>query len=354
MQALRFHGAQDIRLDDVAEPQTQAGQVKIKVHWCGICGSDLHEYLAGPIMTPTPDAPHPLTGESMPLTMGHEFAGEIVEVGDGVEGLAIADLVAVEPLLFCGECELCRAGDYNLCPKFGAIGVVGGGGAFAEFITVPVHLVHPLPEGVTTEQAAVAEPVCVGWHAVGRSGLRDGGSALVIGAGPIGLATLIALKARGAGFVAVADRSTGARRDAALALGADLFVDASSESIGDAIRAATGGLGPDVVFEVAGAQAAFDDAVDAVRPKGRIVSLAVWEKDVRIDLNRLLLKEVEIVLSLAYANEYRVVLDAIADGRISNLDAMVTGRIPLGEVVEGGFETLIEHRDDHVKILVHP
>jgi (R,R)-butanediol dehydrogenase/meso-butanediol dehydrogenase/diacetyl reductase len=354
MQALRFHGRRDVRLEDIDEPATRAGTVKIKVHWCGICGSDLHEYLGGPIMTPTPEAPHPLTGEYLPLTMGHEFAGEIVETGDGVDGLTVGDLVAVEPLLFCGECDFCRSGSYNVCPSFGAIGVVGGGGAFAEFITVPTHLVHPLPPSVTTEQAALAEPVCVGWHAVSRSAIEPGDSALVIGAGPIGIGILIALKARGVGFVAVADRIAGVRKDAALAFGADLFIDASSERIGDAVRGRTGELGADVVFEVAGAQAALDDAIDAARPQGRVVSMAVWEESAVVDLNVLLLKELAIVPSLAYANEYAAVLDAIADGRITGLERMVSRRIPLAEIVEGGFEELVQRRGDHVKILVHP
>jgi (R,R)-butanediol dehydrogenase/meso-butanediol dehydrogenase/diacetyl reductase len=354
MRALRFHGARDIRLDDIDEPSIEPEKVKLRVHWCGICGSDLHEYLAGPIMTPTPETPHVLTGESMPLTMGHEFAGEIVEVGERVEGRAVGDLVAIEPLLFCGDCHFCRTGQYNVCPKFGAIGVVGGGGAFAEFVTVPAQLVHQLPGDVTTEQAAVAEPICVGWHAVGRSALTEGESALIIGAGPIGIGILIALKARGVGFVAVADMTTGMRKEAALAFGADVFIDAASELVGDVVRERTSGLGADVVFETAGVQASLDDAIDAARPRGRVVSMAVWEGPATFDMNALLLKELAIIPSLAYANEYAEVLDAIADGRISGLDRMVSKRIALDEVIEGGFEELIEHRADHVKILVHP
>jgi (R,R)-butanediol dehydrogenase/meso-butanediol dehydrogenase/diacetyl reductase len=200
----------------------------------------------------------------------------------------------------------------------------------------------------------VAEPICVGWHAVARSALTAGESALVIGAGPIGIGILIALKARGVGFVAVADRTSGARKDAALAFGADVFIDASTESIADAVRESTAGLGADVVFETAGVQAALDDAVDAARPGGRLVSMAVWEAPATFDMNVLLLKELAIIPSLAYANEYAAVLAAIADGRISGLDQMVSSRIPLEEVVESGFEELVNHRADHVKILVHP
>jgi (R,R)-butanediol dehydrogenase/meso-butanediol dehydrogenase/diacetyl reductase len=354
MRALRFHGARDIRLDDVGEPAIEPAKVKLRVHWCGICGSDLHEYLAGPIMTPTPETPHVLTGESMPLTMGHEFAGEVIEVGEGVDGREVGDLVAVEPLLFCGECHFCLTGHYNVCPKFGAIGVVGGGGAFAEFIVVPDHLVHQLPDGVTTEEAAVAEPICVGWHAVGRSAMARGESALIIGAGPIGIGILIALKARGVGFVSVADMTTGIRKQTALAFGADAFIDAGSQSVPAAVREQTAGLGADIVFETAGVQASLDDAIDAARPGGRLVSMAVWEGPATFDMNGLLLKELAIVPSIAYANEYAEVLAAIGDGRIAGVERMVSKRIPLDDVIHGGFEELVEHRADHVKILVHP
>ena len=115
MKAARFHGREDIRIDEIPEPAVRAGTVAVQVEWCGICGTDLHEYLEGPIFAPTAEAPHPLTGESAPITLGHEFAGVVAEVGDGVDGVAVGDRVAVEPYIVCGRCDACAQGRYNVC-----------------------------------------------------------------------------------------------------------------------------------------------------------------------------------------------------------------------------------------------
>jgi (R,R)-butanediol dehydrogenase / meso-butanediol dehydrogenase / diacetyl reductase len=182
MKAARFHAREDVRIDDLPEPETREGAVKIKVDWCGICGTDLHEYLEGPIFTPA-EAPHPLTGERNPVQLGHEFAGHVTEVGSGVTGFAEGDAVTVEPTLFCGQCAECRAGLTNLCPSLGFHGLSGGGGGFAEYTAVPASMVRPLGQ-VPTDLGALVEPLAVGLHAVRRSGVRIGESAVVFGAGP--------------------------------------------------------------------------------------------------------------------------------------------------------------------------
>jgi (R,R)-butanediol dehydrogenase / meso-butanediol dehydrogenase / diacetyl reductase len=354
MRALRYHGRSDLRLDDVPEPAVTPGRVKVKIHWCGICGSDLHEYVKGPITMPTSDHPHPLTGESLPLTMGHEFAGEVVEVGAGVQKVAVGERVAVEPLLICRKCHCCRSGAYNRCVNFGAIGVSGGGGAYAEYIVVDPDFVHPLPVGVSTVAAAVAEPICVGWHAVGRSKIGPTQSALVIGAGPVGIGTLISLKAAHVEFVAVAENSSGARSAMAAEFGADLLIDTSTQSLTDEIARVTDGQGVDVVFEVAGVQATLDYALAAVKHGGTVVSICVWEYVPSMDMNTILAKEINLLGSQAYANEYPAVLQAIADGRIANPERMVTKRVSLDDALDQGFQELLRHRGDHVKILVTP
>jgi (R,R)-butanediol dehydrogenase/meso-butanediol dehydrogenase/diacetyl reductase len=354
MQALRYHGRSDLRIDEIPEPAVAPGRVKVKVHWCGICGSDLHEYINGPITIPTPDHPHPLTGESLPLIMGHEFAGEVVEVGEGVQKVAVGARVAVEPLLVCRECHCCRSGAYNRCVNFGAIGVSGGGGAYAEYIVVDPDFVHQLPDGVSTAAAAVAEPICVGWHAVGRSRIGPKHSALVIGAGPVGIGTLISLKAAGVEFVAVAENSSGARIAMAAEFGADLLIDTSTQSLTSEIARVTEGDGVDVVFEVAGVQATLDYALAAVKHGGTVVSICVWEYAPSMEMNTILCKEVNLLGSQAYANEYPAVLQAIADGRIANPERMVTKRVSLDDALDQGFQELLQHRGDHVKILVAP
>ena len=196
MKAARFHAREDVRIDDIPEPETTDGTVKIKVDWCGICGTDLHEYLEGPIFTPVAGSPHPLTGEVAPVQLGHEFAGHITEVGSGVTGFSEGDAVAVEPTLFCGRCAECRAGLTNLCPSLGFHGLSGGGGGYAEFTVVPASMARPLGS-VPTDLGALVEPLAVGLHAVRNSGVRIGESAVVFGAGPIGLATITMLRAAG-------------------------------------------------------------------------------------------------------------------------------------------------------------
>ena len=119
MKAARFYGPGDIRIDDIPEPKTRPGTVMVEVEWCGICGTDLHEYLEGPIFAPTADAPHPLTGEAMPITLGHEFARVVHEVGDGVDDVHVGDRVVVEPYIICGHCDACTQGRYNVCQSVG-------------------------------------------------------------------------------------------------------------------------------------------------------------------------------------------------------------------------------------------
>jgi threonine dehydrogenase-like Zn-dependent dehydrogenase len=129
MKAARFHGRGDIRVEEVPDPQVRPGTVAVEVEWCGICGTDLHEYLEGPIFVPTAEAPHPLTGESMPVTLGHEFAGVVAEVGPGVGDVRVGDRVVVEPYVVCGRCDACQQGRYNVCRTLGFVGLSGGGGA---------------------------------------------------------------------------------------------------------------------------------------------------------------------------------------------------------------------------------
>jgi (R,R)-butanediol dehydrogenase/meso-butanediol dehydrogenase/diacetyl reductase len=165
--ALQHEAEGGLRIDDIPEPETTDGTVKIRVDWCGICGTDLHEYLEGPIFTPVAGSPHPLSGEVAP----------------GVTGFSEGEAVAVEPTLFCGRCAECRAGLTNLCPSLGFHGLSGGGGGYAEFTVVPAWMVRPLGS-VPTDLGALVEPLAVGLHAVRNSGVRIGESAVVFGAGP--------------------------------------------------------------------------------------------------------------------------------------------------------------------------
>jgi len=197
MKALRWHGLKDLRLENIEEPKATKGKVKIKVEWCGICGSDLHEYTAGPIFIPGHE-PHPITGEQAPVVMGHEFSGQVVEIGEGVTNVKVGDRVVVEPIYACGECTACKQGKYNLCSTMGFLGLAGGGGGFSEYVAAEDYMVHKIPDTVSYEQGALVEPSAVALHAIRQSSLKVGDKAAVFGAGPIGLLVIEALKASGA------------------------------------------------------------------------------------------------------------------------------------------------------------
>ncbi|MFD0658495.1 alcohol dehydrogenase catalytic domain-containing protein [Thermocatellispora tengchongensis] len=236
MRAAVWHGAGDVRVEDVHLAPPGPGEVTIEVAYCGICGSDLHEYADGPHAIPVAE-PHPESGATAPLVLGHEFCGTVVRAGDGVTGLAPGDRVAVEPHYRCGRCPRCLAGEYNICRHFGFAGLMGDGG-LAERATVPAYMLHRLPESVPLEQAAVFEPAAVALHAVRRAAIRPGETVAVLGLGPIGLlVTLFAVRC-GAVRVVAADRSP-VRRELARRMGAEVV----AGDLAEAVAAAAGGEG---------------------------------------------------------------------------------------------------------------
>ena len=181
MRALRFHAAKDIRVDDIPEPQIRPGWVKVKNAWSGICGSDLHEYLIGPRVSPT--KPHVLTGETLPSVLGHEFSGTITELGEGVDDLEVGQKVAVFPVITDGTCYWCQKEVLGMCESWGFMGYSGWGGGMAEYVCVKRKEIHVIPENVELDVAALVEPLAVGWHGVKLGDMKEGETALVIGAG---------------------------------------------------------------------------------------------------------------------------------------------------------------------------
>ncbi len=350
MKAARFHGREDIRIEDVPEPEVRPGAVKIAVDWCGICGTDLHEYLEGPIFVPPAGEPHPVTGEEAPVVMGHEFAGKVAEVGDGVDGITVGDAVVVEPIHRCGECAACSTGQYNTCEKLGFVGLSGGGGGFAEFVVVDAEWVHPLGD-IPTDVGALIEPLAVGYHAVELSGVEEGQTAVVFGMGPIGLVTTGCLKARGVRVIAV--EVADARKDKAATVGADEIIDPSAQDVLATISDLTDGVGADVAFECAGIDDVLNNAIACVKSRGRVVNVAIWGHPATVEMGPLTLNEVDVVGSIGYCGDHPATIAMVADGSIDTA-ALITGRIALDDLVEEGFRQLIDNKAENVKILVHP
>ncbi|MWA01576.1 alcohol dehydrogenase catalytic domain-containing protein [Actinomadura sp. LD22] len=349
MRALRLHGSRDLRLDDIPEPQVRSGTVKLKVEWNGICGTDLHHYQQP--MVPD-DFRHPLLGDLGPHVQGHEFSGRVVQTGPGVTGLPEGTLVAVEPLVYDGTCPACRRGDNNLCDSLGFIGLMGGGGGLSEYAVVPADRAHPIPDGISAETAALVEPLSVAWHAVRRSGLGDGGTALIVGAGPIGLGLLLAAKAHGAAFVAVSEVNT-ARRGLAALSGADLVLDPAQDDVVAQVRRHVP-AGVEVSFEASGAGTpAVSALLGALAKAGRAVAVSQG-RPVELDPDILMLTEINYTGSFAYNGlDFPAVIQAIADQRLRP-DALISDRIALDDAPRLGYEALLEHGSEHVKILVHP
>ena len=351
MKAARFHGRGDIRVDDVPEPAVRPGTVAVQVEWCGICGSDLHEYLEGPIFVPTPEAPHPLTGESLPITMGHEFAGVVAELGAGVDGLAVGDRVVVEPYVICGRCDACTRGRYNICASLGFVGLSGGGGGFSQHVVAERRWIHPLGD-LGTDVGALIEPLAVAYHAVRISGARPEHSAVVFGAGPIGLVTTAALKAAGVGQVIVVEPAE-ARKGKAPGAGADTVLDPRGTDVLAAVTELTAGRGADVTFECAGVDAVLATAIRATRAGGTCVNVAIWGHEASVSVNDLVFREVSLLGSLAYANDHPATIDMVASGKVDPFQ-FITGRIELDDIVEKGFRELVDNKEENVKILVRP
>ena len=242
----------------------------------------------------------------------------------------VGDRVAVEPIIRDNDCPNCLAGHYNLCPQLGFHGLSGYGGGLAEFSVVPGYMVHVLPDNVPTDAAALIEPLAVGWHAAKMADLRDGDSVLIIGAGPIGLVTLLAVKLMGAGDVVVVELSS-ARKAKAAELGADLVLDPAHDDVAEAL-AERFGQGVDVAFDAGGNAATIALALSSVRPKGRVVNIALWEHPVEFDMFSMLFKESNLTASCAYCNDHGEVIDALASGRI-DVTPLITGRITFEEIV---------------------
>ncbi len=347
MKAARWHGAKDIRVEDIDEPAPGPGEVKIKVAWTGICGSDLHEYLAGPIFVPV-GQDHPLSHDKAPITMGHEYCGEVVELGDGVDGLAIGDRVAIEPIFACDVCAPCRDGKYNLCEKLGFVGLSGGHGGFAGHSVVPARMAHRMPDALSIEQGALVEPAAVALHAVRLSRLKAGDKAAVFGAGPIGLLVVEALRIAGASEIYVVEPSE-SRRKKALELGATVAIDPQADDPVEAIRDRAPG-GVEVAFEVTGVPAVLPQAIEATRYEGQTLVVSIWESEASFQPNAVVLRERDIKGTIAYRNVYPAVMALMEQGYFS-ADRLVTKRIALDAIVQEGFEALVAEKSQ-IKILV--
>ena len=350
MQALVYHGNKDIRLQDWLEPEPGPGEVKLQVTYCGICATDIEEWQFGPLYVQH-GSPNPLTGRMAPIIMGHEIAGRVVQCGSGVEGLEPGDRVAVQDVMSCGECFWCRRGDRSSCPRQAITGFSADGG-LAEYLAWPADLCVKLPDHVGDDEASLIEPASVAVHAVRRSGVRVGNRVAVLGVGTVGLLTLQTLKAAGAIVYAIDIKA----RNLALAstLGADAVIDASAEDPGPALRDLTDGIGPDMTFEVSGAVEAPVQAIQWVRPRGRVVLVGIYADQPRFNFHDIVGGEKEVVGSVSLeGRDTKEAVRLLSEGKLRVRD-LISDVIPLSRVIEDGFERMLSPEKDIFRILIRP
>lgn len=341
MKAAVLQRARVLTMEQRPRPEPGPGEVLVRVRSVGVCGSDVHYYTHGRI--------GPFVVES-PLVLGHEMAGTIAALGPGVTTRTVGQRVAVEPGVPDRVCEFCRSGRYNLCPNVRFMATPPVDGAFTEFVVMPQDFVFPLPDHVSLEEGAMIEPLSVGVYAVHRSGLRAGQDVAVLGAGPIGLVTLQAARAAGAGAITAVDLDAH-RLEVAASMGATVTVDASRDDPQSRILELTGGRGVDLVFEAAGSPRTAAMAVHLARRGGRVAVIGLPPEDnCPFPLVAAMAKEVDIVTVFRYANVYPAAIALVAEGRV-NVKDLITHRFTLEEA-ERALQLSDRREDGVVKALV--
>jgi len=340
MKALRWYGRKDLRYEDIPEPSPGRGQVKVKVNLAGICGTDLKEYTDGPGM---------IAVDKVPLTLGHEFAGTVVEVGEGVTNFKVGERVTGVGYWFCGECYYCKKSLYNLCINGGFTGL-SVDGCMAEYVVVPSYAVYKLPDSVSDEVGTLVEPLAVALHAVRQGNVRPGDTVGIVGDGTIGLCTLLAGRAAGASEVYVVAKHRG-RGEIALAMGATVVINPNDGDPVKLIANLTGGLGVDISFECVGRPDTPQICVDLARRGGTTVIMGVFDKPSSVHFQSVMFNQKTIVGSPIYVDEAKTAIALLADKRIDP-SRLITSKVPLKDAVEMGFEKLIHNKEHEVKILL--
>jgi (R,R)-butanediol dehydrogenase/meso-butanediol dehydrogenase/diacetyl reductase len=350
MRAVRYHAARDVRVDQVSEPDgLGAHELLVRPRYCGICGTDLHEYVAGPIVTPV--EPHPLTGAQNPQILGHEFAADVLEVGTSVTAARPGDRVAIMPLIFCGQCYFCLRGLNHLCTRMACVGLSWAWGGLGELAVVAEYQVAVLPDALSYEQGALIEPAAVAEYGVQRGGVRPGDSVLVAGAGPIGALAVLAAQAAGAGAVYLSEPNA-VRAAAAEHLGATAIFNPAETSVPDELRERTRGIGVDVAIECAGNARALSDCVMATRRAGTVVQTGLHVGPAEVEPMIWSQNDLTIVGTWCYrVYDWQRIAALIQSGAFP-VERVITSKIELEATVPQGIEALIDPAGSQLKILV--
>lgn len=353
MRAVRFHGRKDIRVEDVAPPDDRLapGQVLVEPIVCGICGTDLHEYAAGPIVTPA--TPHVYTGAVLPQILGHEFSARVVAVGDAVATVSPGDRVSIQPLIAPRDDYYGRRGLYHLSEKLGCVGLSWAWGGMAERAVLNDYNVFRVPDGVSDIQAAMIEPAAVALYGVDRGRVTAGSTVFVSGAGPIGALTVLAARAAGAARIFVSEPNATRRRMAVDLVPGAIGIDPTTEDAVTVVRDHTeDGVGADVAIECVGNERSLNTCVAVVRRQGVVVQTGLHVRPASIDAMLWALKDITVEATWCYPVQVWPRIAGMIEAGLFPVERVVTGEIAADDVVAKGFEALLDPAGHHLKILV--
>lgn len=353
MKAVRFHAKRDIRVEQVAEPGNfAADQVLVRPLITGICGTDIHEYIAGPIVTPT--TPHVYTGASNPQILGHEFSAEVLKVGNDITHVKKGDRVSIQPLISPRDDYYGRRGLFHLSESMGCVGLSWPWGGMGELAVLNGYNVVPVPPGVSDVQAAMIEPAAVAVYAVDRGGVQSGSTVLVSGAGPIGALTLLAVKAAGASQIFVSEPNPNRLAKAKELVPECIAINPMIQDVTAVIRELTDEhVGVDVAIECVGLEASLNACAASVRRQGKVVQTGLHLKPASIDAMLWALKDITLEATWCYPTQcWPRIIRMVESGNFP-IEKVITGRIDSDDVVTKGFEALLDKSATHLKILVN-
>ena len=348
MEALVLHGVGDLRLEHVPVPPLAEGNVRVRIRFCGVCGSDIPRiFVKGTY--------------SFPTVCGHEFAGIVDTCGPGVEGFSPGDAVVVFPLLWCGTCSACEQGKYVQCHDYDYLGSRSDG-AFAEYVVAPVANLIPVPQGVTLEEASMTEPAAVALHALHRAQTSLVGKVVAIfGAGPIGLMVAQWTRIMGAAEVLLFDIVV-EKLELARCLGFDNVFNSETEEPIEVVNARTDDKGAHVCIEAAGVPATYRNALSSVGRDGSVVLLGNPAADVTLPaalISQLMRREVSIFgtwnsdySAAGNDDDWRTVLQAMASG-VLTLMPLITHKVPLADSSDM-LHRMRDKSEFYAKVLIHP
>lgn len=341
MRAAVMNGIGKIGFEEREIPKPKANEVLVKLEYVGICGSDLHYYETGAIGSYVVEPP---------FVLGHEPGGVVVETGARVRHLKVGDRVALEPGKTCGHCEFCKEGKYNLCPDVIFFATPPVDGVFQEYVAHEADLCFKLPENVSTLEGALIEPLAVGFHAAIQGDAHLGQKAVVMGAGCIGLVSMMALKARGVSDVYVVDIME-KRLDKAMELGATEVINGKTEDVAERIRELTSGKGADLVIETAGTEITTRQAIEIAK-KGSSLVLVGYSKsgEMTLPMSLVLDKELTFKTVFRYRHIYPMAIEAVAAGKV-NLKGIVTDIFKLEEA-QKAMDYSVNNKADIVKAVL--